>query len=109
MFTGGTSASLYIADGYVNAHFFLRNKFVRESGRAATINVKGPEIAAGRWQKVRLVCDQKTAYLEVDGVRGEPVPVSGDLFYPLYTAVGGGGKGDQFFAGRIKGLKIEVR
>ena len=109
VFTGGTSASLYIAGGCVNAHFFLRNKFVRESGRAATINVKGPQIAAGRWQKVRLVCDQKTAYLEVDGVRGEPVSVTGDLFYPLYTAVGGGGKGDQFFAGKIKSLKIEVK
>ena len=109
VFTGGTSASLYIADGCVNAHFFLRNRFVRESGRAATINVKGPQIAAGRWQKIRLVCDQKTAFVEVDGVRGEPVPVTGDLFYPLYTAVGGGGTGKNFFAGKIKSLKIEVK
>ena len=109
VFTGGTSASLYIEKGRVSGHFFLRNLYMRKSGRAASVTVKGPEIAAGRWQKIRLVCDQKTAYVEVDGKRGEPVPVSGDLFYPLYTAVGGGGKGDQFFAGRIKGLKIEVR
>ena len=95
--------------GHVYAHFFLRNKFVRESGRAASISVKGPKIAAGRWQMVKVVCDQKTAYVEVDGVKGDAVPVSGDLFYPLYTAVGGGGKGDTFFAGRIKNLNIKVR
>lgn len=109
VFTGGTSSSLYIADGYVHAHFFLRNKFVRESGRAASITVKGPKISAGRWQTVKVVCDQKTAHVEVDGVKGESVPVSGDLFYPLYTAVGGGGKSDMFFAGRIKNLEIKVR
>jgi hypothetical protein len=100
---------MYISGGQVYAHFFLRNKFMRISGRAASVTVKGPQIAAGKWQKVKLVCDQKNAYLEVDGVRGEPVPVSGDLFYPLYTAVGGGAKGGDFFAGRIKNLKVEAR
>jgi hypothetical protein len=111
-FTGGTSSSLYIEGGHVYAHFFLRNRFMRISGRAAGITVKGPEIAAGKWQTVRVVCDQKTAYVEVDGKCGESVNVSGDLFYPLYTAVGGGGNGKgkwPFFTGRIKGLKIEVR
>jgi hypothetical protein len=109
LFTGTTSASIYVANGQVFAHFFLRNKFMRVSGRAASVTVKGPQISAGRWQKVKLVCDQKTAYLEVDGVRGEAMPVSGDLFYPLYTAVGGGAKAGEFFAGRIKNLKIEAR
>jgi len=109
VFTGGTSSSLYIDGGHVYAHFFLRNRFVRESGRAASITVKGPKIAAGRWHTVKVICDQKTAYVEVDGVKGDAVPVSGDLFYPLYTAVGGGGKGDTFFAGRIKNLNIKVR
>ena len=109
VFTGTTSASIYVADGRVYAHFFLRNKFMRVSGRAASVTVKGPEIAAGKWQKVKLVCDQRTAHVEVDGVRGEAMPVSGDLFYPLYTAVGGGAKGGEFFAGRIRNLKIGVR
>ena len=109
VFTGPTSASIYVADGRVYAHFFLRNKFMRVSGRAASVTVKGPEIAAGKWQKVKLVCDQRTAHVEVDGVRGEAMPVSGDLFYPLYTAVGGGGSDKSFFAGRIKNLKVEVR
>jgi len=57
---------------------------------------------------VHLVCDQKTAYLEVDGVRGAAVPVSGDLFYPLYTAVGLSQK-DDFFMGRMRSLKVEVK
>ena len=105
--TGATSAELWIENGRVHARFFLRNLFFRKSGREAGVVVDGPEIAAGKWQTVRLVCDQKTAYLEVDGVRGETVPVSGDLFYPLYTAVGLSQK-DDFFTGRMKSLKVGV-
>lgn len=106
VFTGATSASLYLADGCVHAHFFLRNRFVSESGRAASVNVKGPPVAAGRWQKIRLVCDQKTAFIEVDGRRGEKVPVSGDLFYPLYTAIGGGMSDKAFFRGKIRNFEV---
>ena len=107
--TGGTSSGIYIDKGRVYAHFFLRNKFMRESGRAASVTVPGPEIAAGRWQTVRVVCDQRTAWVEVDGAKGEPQAVSGDLFYPLYTALGAGTKPTEFFAGRIKSLSIGLR
>ena len=105
---GGTAASLYLKNGRAYAHFFLRNKFMRESGRAASVTVEGPRVEAGRWQTVRVVCDQKTARVEVDGTRGAEVPVSGDLFYPLYTAVGAE-KGSGFFQGRIKRIRIEPR
>ena len=105
---GGTAASLYLKNGRAYAHFFLRNKFMRESGRAASVTVEGPRVEAGRWQTVRVVCDQRMARVEVDGTRGEDVPVSGDLFYPLYTAVGAE-KGSGFFQGRIKRIRIEPR
>ena len=69
--------------------------------------VKEPKISAGRRRMVKVVCDQRTVHVEADGVKGESVPFSGDLFYPLYTAVGGG-KGDMFFTGRIGKLLISV-
>ena len=107
--TGSTSSGAYIDKGRVHARFFLRNRFMRESGRAAAVDVPGPEIAAGRWQTVRVVCDQRTAWVEVDGVKGEAVPVSGDLFYPLYTAIGAGASPKEFFSGRIKGVSFDLR
>ena len=107
VFTGPTSSSLYIENGRVHAQFFLRNRFMlHNSGRAATVKIAGPEIAAGRWQTVRLVCDQHTAHIEVDGAAGDKVSVSGDLFYPFYTAIGGGG--NCFFAGKIKRLGVDT-
>ena len=105
---GGTASSLYLKNGRAYAHFFLRNRFMRESGRAASVTVEGPRVEAGRWQTVRVVCDQRTARVEVDGERGADVPVSGDLFYPLYTAVGAE-KGSGFFQGRMKRIRIEPR
>ena len=105
---GGTASSLYLKNGRAYAHFFLRNRFMRESGRAASVTVEGPRVEAGRWQTVRVVCDQRMARVEVDGERGADVPVSGDLFYPLYTAIGAE-KGSGFFQGRIKRIRIEPR
>jgi len=106
--TGPTSSGIWIEKGRVWARFFLRNLFFYKGGRQAGVVVEGPVIAAEKWQTVHLVCDQKTAYLEVDGVRGAAVPVSGDLFYPLYTAVGLSQK-DDFFMGRMRSLKVEVK
>ena len=104
--SGGNSSSLYIKDGRAYAHFFLRNRFMLESGRAASVTVEGPRVEAGRWQTLRVVCDQRKAWVEVDGVRGPEVPVSGDLFYPLYTSLGAE-KGSGFFSGRMRRLKVE--
>ena len=82
---------------------------MRESGRAASVRVPGPTIEAGKWQTVRVVCDQQVAWVEVDGVKGEPVKVSGDLFYPRYTALGAGRSAKAYFAGRMRRLSIELR
>ena len=70
---------------------------------------RGAPLALDAADEVRVVCDQNEAWVEVDGVKGETVPVSGDLFYPLYTAVGAGNAPMEFFAGRIKGLSIDLR
>jgi len=109
VFTGGTSGGLYLENGRVKAWFFLRNRFMKISGRAARVEIEGPEISTGKWQTVRLVCDQRTARIEVDDVIGEPVPVSGDLFYPLYTALGAGLKDTEYFAGRMKSFSVKLK
>ena len=60
---------------------------------------------------VRALLDENgraDAHIEVDGVRGADVPVSGDLFYPLYTAVGAE-KGSEFYVGKMKRIRIEPR
>ena len=106
--SGATSTSLWIEKGRVRALFFLRNVFFQKGGRFANVVVEGPAVAAGKWQTIRLVCDQQTAHLEVDGVRGADVAVSGDIFYPMYTALGVTQAND-FFAGRMKSLKVEAR
>ena len=110
LITGPTSSSIYIEQGKVYARFFLRNLFfTRMSGHAATVVVPGPEVVAGRWQTVRVVHDQKTAHVEVDGVKGPEMPVSGDLFYPRYTALGAGGSPKEYFTGRIRRFAVNVR
>ena len=107
--TGPTSSGIYIEKGKVFARFFLRNRFMRESGRAASVVVPGPEIAAGKWQTVRVVCDQQTAWVEVEDAKGAPVKVSGDLFYPRYTALGAGQSAKEYFAGRLRRFSVGLR
>ena len=107
--TGPTSSGIYIDKGKVYARFFLRNRFMRISGHAANVVVPGPEVIAGKWQTVRVVCDQRTAHVEVDGVKGPETPVSGDIFYPRYTALGAGTSPKEYFAGRIRRFTVGVR
>ena len=75
--TGPTSSGIYVENGRVYARFLLRNLFMRVSGRAASVVVPGPEIVAGKWQTVRVVCDQQTAWVEVDGVKKREGDISG--------------------------------
>ena len=107
--TGPTSSGIYIDKGKVYARFFLRNRFMRISGHAANVVVPGPEVIAGKWQTVRVVCDQRTAHVEVDGVKGPETPVSGDIFYPRYTALGAGTSPKEYFAGRLRRFTVGVR
>ena len=37
------------------------------------------------------------------------VKVSGDLFYPRYTALGAGHSAKAYFAGRMRRLSVELR
>ncbi len=107
--TGTTSSGIYVENGRVYARFLLRNLFMRVSGRAASVVVPGPEIVAGKWQTVRVVCDQHAAWVEVGGVRGPGKQVSGDIFYPRFTALGAGTSPKEYFAGRMRRFSVVAR
>jgi hypothetical protein len=70
---------------------------------------RGPALKAGAWNRIRLVFDQKTAILSVDGVDGDPVAVSGYEYYPSTFLLGSCARNPAFFAGELKNLSIKAR
>ena len=74
---------------------------------------KGPTLAKGRWNNVKVVCDRRTVRVEVDGKSGEPVAVIGHSVNPVYTALGATpgyvNHTGAFFNGRIKSLAVRFR
>ena len=74
---------------------------------------KGPALAAGKWTKVRVVCDRRTVWVEVDGVKGVPVGVTGYSVNPVYTALGATpgyvNRIGAFFDGRIRSLAVRLK
>ena len=106
--TGGNGFNLYLENGRVGASFFLRNVFMRVSGRKALAVVTGGMLKVGEWNMVELVYDQRTAVLSVNGEAGPVAQFSGDVFYPMPTAVGAGRRADEFFDGDIGTLTVEL-
>ena len=100
--------NLYIENGRVCAEMFLRNRYMLPTVNP-TVVVKGPEVKAGKWQKVKVMYDRRVCRVDVDGERGESVEVSGDFFYARHSAVGSLGKDGTFFNGCIRSLKARVR
>ena len=74
---------------------------------------KGPSLAAGKWSKIRVVCDRRTVWVEVDGVKGVPVDVTGYSVNPVYTALGATpgyvNRIGAFFDGRIRSLAVRLK
>ena len=81
----------------------------RGVNEVAGARVKGPPLAAGRWNTIRLVFDQKTARIETNGVSGEPAEACGQASNSDCMALGMFIKTLDFFRGRISGLSIEPR
>ena len=106
LFTSGANYfELGIANGRVFAQLFLRNGYFRPDARPERI-VWGPEIRPGRWSTVRVSWDRATCRVGVDGEWGEPVAVSGDLFYARHSALGVLHSNETFFKGRIRRLRV---
>lgn len=74
---------------------------------------KGPGLVEGSWNRIRVVCDRRTVVVEVNGVSGEPVPVTGHSVNPVYTALGATpgyvNRTGAFFVGRIRAFAVRFR
>ena len=94
-------------DGTPEAAFQLGNLI--DCGKTMNRNVRGPALKTGVWNRIRLIFDQKTAILSVDGVAGEPVAFSGYEYYPSTFVIGSRARRPAFFGGELKNLSIKVR
>ena len=77
---------------------------------------KGPRLVAGHWQTLRFFFDQREAYLEVDGVKGEVQRFGDWQSNPCAAGLGRLGasglkdvQGMGGFKGRIAYLRVEPR
>ena len=98
---------MLVPDGTPEAAFQLGNLIDR--GKSMNREARGPALKAGAWNRIRLVFDQKTAILSVDGVDGAPVAVSGYEYYPSTFLLGSCARNPAFFAGELKNLSIKAR
>ena len=107
--TGPAYFNLGIEKGRVFADFFLRNRFMRISGREATVTAACEGLKAGEWNTVRVIYDQRTVRVEVNGVAGAAVPSCGTVFYPQPTALGAGVRYGEGFEGEMRNFSVKLR
>ena len=81
----------------------------RRLGGRRVSSVKEPRLAAGRWNLVRACCDKRTAWIEVDGVRGESVPCGGWQFGPLIGGLGVAPNGRDYYPGAFGSLSVRLK
>lgn len=105
--TGHAYFSLGIAKGRVFAELFLRNGYMDPKMKALNV-VWGPKIKAGEWSRVRVKWDRETCRIDVNGEKGEPVKISGDLFYAQHSALGALTTSDTFYKGRIRKVRTSI-
>ena len=93
-------------DGSVNATFARGRSFLREKG-GINVVVRGPTLKDGEWNDVRVATDRHTAWVEVNGVRGNAVPYS-DYFFNQRIGLFGATLGKaNFFKGEISFLSVK--
>ena len=107
--TGPTAYNLYIENGKVVTSLFLRNRFMRISGREATVTAACGGLKAGAWNTVRVIYDQRTVRVEVNGVAGAAVPCCGTVFYPQPTALGAGVRYGEGFEGEMRNFSVKLK
>ena len=108
--SGIQGMQLWLEDGVPCAFLCFGNWIAaRGVNEVAGARPKGPPLVAGRWNTVRLVFDQKTAYIETNGVSGEPVEACGMASNSDCMGLGLYIRSLDFFRGRLSHLSIEPR
>jgi len=100
----------YLQDGVPKAFVALYNEYVKRGiDDPQGPRVEGPKLKLGEWNDVKLICDQRHLWIEVNGVAGEKCPCSGYMHNPAVMAVGVYLTGYHFFHGRLADLRLKLR
>ena len=102
-----TGCNVYLENGVTKAYYFSACNYARRVGGSFLIS--GPPMTAGRWNRLKVVCDQKEFYVSVDGKEGDRHPFSGYMHQQRYTTMGAENHAFWFFRGKLRNLKIKVR
>ena len=98
---------LSLEDGVPVAFLSLGNRMLRRGvNETDGTTVRGPALRPRSWNDVRVVFDQTTAHVEVNGVSGEVRPCCGYELNPGSTAFGVSAHDLRFFRGRIAALSV---
>jgi len=115
--TGNVGFELSINNGVPTAFISCGTMQQRSHRNAAEgVTIKGPALVVGKWQTLRVVVDQSVAYIEVDGHRGEVLPLSDWRWNPIRANVGflraygeSAAMSAGCFRGRIAAIRVEPR
>ena len=105
--SGNCGLSLYVqGDGTMGAELSRGRSFW--AGGPIEAKISGPKLKDGEWNTVRLVTDRKTAWIEVDGVKGAEHPYEDYFFNQRYGVFGTLQPCFEPFAGEIGGIAVEI-
>jgi hypothetical protein len=96
---GNAAFTLFLRDGLPEAAMWGLPENAKASVR----------LKKGEWSNVKLIFDQSTFNVVVDGVAGKAVKYSGCQFQARYTAIGAANRVLDFFKGRIANLRFKVK
>ena len=99
--------NLWLEDGVPHMFLSFFDEMLRRGvNETAGITVKGPKLAPRRWNKLKVVFDQQSAWIEVDGKKGDHVAGCGHEGNPHAYALGCSVGGNAFFCGRLADIKV---
>ena len=108
--SSGNGFALSQKNGFLQAFFSTGNMhLLPKAERQSGVRVWGPRLVAGRWNLVRVCCDKRTAWIEVDGVRGKAVPCGGWQFGPLIGGLGVSPNGRDYYPGEFGSLSVKLK
>ena len=106
--SGNCGLDLYLDEkGAVRATLSRGYSFFAQGG-ALDATLCGAALRDGEWNTIRLVTDRRTAWLEVNGVRGEPIAYEDYFPNQRYTLFGASHPRGDFFRGQIGFLGIRI-
>lgn len=92
------SLLVFLEDGELKASFLNRD------AKVVTLD-SGLQMDAGEWSRLRVRCDQNSLVFQVNDQVSETFPLTGPGCFDTLSVVGG--YGEEWFAGKIKSLRIQ--